>query len=494
MSAGRRAQETPQRPPHAGARWRDRRVVVVGAARSGKAAADLLLDLGASVILTDVRPRHRLAGLEALEERGAEIVAGEHPDSLWSAGDVAVVSPGVPPDADVLRNARRAGVELTSEIELAAALTSVPTVAITGSNGKSTVTAMVGAVLRQADMEVAVCGNIGLPYSRAVREELQGGGRDRYVVELSSFQCQTIRDFHPRWAAVLNLSPDHLDRHADFDEYAAAKLRIAHNCSREDWLVYCADDAELRARVHVSEDGGPRPLPFSRRPLPDSEAPGAWIEDGVIRFRGRGGSAVGVVPVDELGTIGRHNHANACAASALGLLAGAGADAAADALRDFEGLEHRMEPCATVGAITWINDSKATNVDATLAALSGVDAPVWLILGGRDKGADFERLRPLMPGRVVRALLVGEASGAIAGALDGAVPLQRCDTVDRAVACAARGARPGDVVLLAPACTSFDQFDDFEHRGRHFKEVVATVLAAGARQPSPQEPRPEGRR
>ncbi len=450
--------------------WTGKRVIVVGAGRSGVAATELLVFLGANVVLTDLRPASELAEARELNKCGVELALGSHPDELWHGVDAVVTSPGVHPDAAPLRAARKVGLTPVSEIELASAYADAPAVAISGSNGKSTVTSMVGAILTESGLSTAVCGNIGVPFSRVVRRVLQGEREvERYVLELSSFQTETIVDFRPRWAGLLNISADHLDRHGDFESYAQAKLRLVTNCTGDDWLVYSAADQWLTRHLPPA----PRAVPFTDTATDTAtDNTASWVVDGHVCWRDPDAVVHTVVDTDELAVVGSHNHLNAAAAVALSCLAGASPACAGDALRRFEGLEHRMEPCGTVCGIRCINDSKATNVDATLAALRGLDAPVWLILGGRDKDSNFERLRPALD-RVRSVLLVGEATDRVAQALNGVVPMIECIDIARAVDIGLESAAAGDVLLLAPACTSFDQYDSFEHRGRHFKTLIA---------------------
>ena len=461
---------------HAPESWDGARVVVVGAGHSGIAVAELLATLGAQVHLTDRRHAEELVGASALDElvrSGVRLELGGHPESLWEADTTVVASPGIPPTAPPLAAATAAGSPILSEIEVAAALAQAPAVAITGSNGKSTVTTMVSAILRAAGLDAPAGGNLGVPFSRLVREELAGRVVDRFVLELSSFQTESVVDFKPRWMGMLNLSDDHLDRHGTFENYAAAKLRLLDNVDAGDWIVFGADDAPLSQLV-AQRAGVPGMDPGrvgfgERRP---STAAAAWVERGWLLWQAPGSQPVEVLATDELRIVGSHNQLNACAAIGLACLAGATPDAAAEALRSFAGLEHRMEVCAEISGVLCINDSKATNVGATVAALSGLQAPIWLILGGRDKNSDFNLLRPLMRDRVRGALLIGEASGRIAASLQGAVPLQICGNLSTAFERGLDAAASGHVLLLAPACTSFDQYDSFEHRGRHFKELV----------------------
>ncbi|NKB90271.1 MAG: UDP-N-acetylmuramoyl-L-alanine--D-glutamate ligase [Acidobacteria bacterium] len=446
--------------------WAGRRVTVVGAGRSGTAAADLLNLLGAIVVVTDQRRPGQLGDFSRLESAGIRFELGGHPESLWQETELVVGSPGIAPSAPPLAAARAQNVPVISEIELAAQCTNVPALAITGSNGKSTVTAMTGAILNASGRNTEVCGNIGVSWAGLVADAIRGvADPDLYVLELSSFQTETIRDFHPRWCALLNLSADHLDRHGDFNSYAEAKLRIAANCNAEDWLIYGADDQFIRENLPAA----PRAVPFAH--ADPSESPSAFVRDQNIIWRDASGDEHRVLAVADLPVLGSHNALNACAATALACLAGATPGAARQALAEFRGLPHRSELCATLDGVLCINDSKATNVGATVAALRGLDAPIWLILGGRDKDSDFRQLLPHL-GNVRGVLLVGEATDAIAEALGDAVPVQRCETLETAVAAGLAGSQPADALLLAPACTSFDQYSSFEARGEHFRTLI----------------------
>jgi UDP-N-acetylmuramoylalanine--D-glutamate ligase len=455
-------------------RWNDKNVVVIGAARSGVAASHLLLDVGAQVTISDLRSETELPVLAPLAERGARLVCGGHPERLWDEADVVVVSPGIPFDAPPLQAARGRGLPVMAEIELAAQFIDVPITGITGSNGKSTVTSMTGEVLRAAGLEVAVCGNIGRPLSAAVGDQLRGeASYEAYVVELSSFQTEAIDRFHCDYIALLNITPDHLDRHGSLDAYAEAKLRILKNCRAGDWVVYNIEDEGLVSRM---PEVAAQRVPFAQVPLPGTQ-PAAWVDDDQVWWIGATGGPQPIIGVDEMAVLGPHNHANACAAAALGLLAGSTPEQVATGLRRYRPLDHRMEKCGELNGVICVNDSKATNIDSTVAALSGFRRGVWLILGGRDKGADFSVLEPLIEDRVVKILLIGEATSVIEAALRGSVSLERCETMDGAVQRGLSSAAPGDVLLLSPACTSFDQYSNFEERGDHFKELVAEWVA-----------------
>ena len=458
---------------HAVAAWRNRNVVVIGAGRSGVAAAHLLLDCGARVTITDMRPAAELAETAALSDRGVEVVAGSHPANLWTGADAVIISPGIPLTAAPVEQARAAGMEVLAEIELAAAFIDVPIIAITGSNGKSTVTSMVGSMFEAADRSAAVCGNIGTALSAAVhRQVVDDVVFDAYVVEISSFQAESIERFHPRYAALLNIQEDHLDRHGSLEAYGHAKLRLTLNMTGEDWLVCNLDDPELQRYLPVE---GPQAVAFTHRP-DNPEAPMAWADSDDIWWWPAGRDRQRVMALEELTVIGPHNEANACAAAALAALAGIDTASISEGLRRYRPLEHRMERCGEVHGVVCINDSKATNVAAAAAALSGFDSGVWLILGGRDKGADFAQLLPLIRERVERVLLIGEAAETIGAALAEVAP-ETCKTMQDAVARALQQAGAGDTLLLSPACTSFDQYASFEQRGAHFKTLVGSRSA-----------------
>ena len=448
--------------------WQDEEVVVLGAGRSGTAAAALLAHCGAQVTLTDLRLRHEI---DPELPEGIQLKLGGHPPSLFDAAPSVVISPGIPLSAPAVRTAQSRGSRMLSEIELASSFIETDIIAITGSNGKSTVTSMTGAILAEAGFATAVCGNIGLPLSQVILDQLLGSTPiERYIVEMSSFQCETIDVFHPHFACVLNLSPDHLDRHPAFQDYVHAKLRLLRNTSMQDWVVINADDPVLQRYRPV---GSAVEVLFGGPALSTVNGPACWVESNVIRWRSPDGEETALMPTMDLGVLGRHNELNACAAAALGMLAGASAANVRDALGSFQGLEHRMELCGKVAGVLCINDSKATNVEATLAAISGFERGVWLILGGQDKNADFNLLRPLLPGRVRRVLLIGEATGRIAASLRGSAPLQSCGTLERAIDEGLANAEAGEILLLAPACTSFDQYSGFEERGRCFKALIA---------------------
>ena len=430
--------------------------------------------------------------------------AGAEPEALPEGIDAVVVSPGVPLDRPLLADARRRGVPVLAEVELAFELVDGPVVAVTGSNGKSTTTALAGAMLREAGWDARVCGNIGEPLSSQVGVSRAGAsrsepGRAVYVVELSSFQLTTIHRFRPRAAAFLNLAADHLDRHGTLEDYAAAKRRIFENQRRrshgedgaggEDVAVLNADDPIVQA----TETRSRRRL-FSRRV---EVADGCFLRGGeVVERVPRGRAEAGEIVLfgaSDVPLAGAHNLANAMAAALLARVLDAPPEALRAALAGFGGLPHRMERVAERHGVTWYDDSKGTNPAATLGCLeSFADGTVHLILGGRNKGNDFAVLSRAVAAKARRVYLIGESADEIARALaeapggsgsgsgGGEVPLSRSETLDRAVAEVAERARPGESVLLSPACASFDQFRDFNQRGDVFQRLVRATVGGAA--------------
>lgn len=462
-------------------RWR--RVLVYGLGLSGRAAARLLLDRGVEVLGLDARSAGELDLGDLAGRRGLEVRAGREPERLPDGVDAVVVSPGVPLDRPLLGAARERSVPVLAEVELAFPLLDGPVVAVTGSNGKSTTTALAGAMLREAGFDARVCGNIGEPLSAQVpgpapaQIPSRGKGEPVYVVELSSFQLSTIDRFRPRAAAFLNLAADHLDRHGTLEGYAATKRRVFENQDADDVAVLNADDPIVRETAVAA-----RRRLFSRQ---------AEVEDGcfarggvVVERRGGDGGEIELFAASDVPLAGAHNLANAMAAALLVRALGVGPEALRRALTSFRGLPHRMERVAEEGGVTWYDDSKGTNPAATLGCLEGLpDGTVHLILGGRNKGNDFSVLAPMVGRKACRVYLIGEAAGEIERALSGAaVPLSRAETLERAVAEAAAETRPGDVVLLSPACASFDQFRDFNQRGDAFQRLVRLTVGGAVGQ------------
>jgi UDP-N-acetylmuramoylalanine--D-glutamate ligase len=448
-------------------RWR--RALVYGLGASGRAATALLRGRGVEVVAVDRGPDPPDPLGTLASDPGVELRLGAEPETLPPGIDGVVLSPGVAPEKPLVASARRFGVPVVAEVELAFHFLSGPVLGITGSNGKSTTTALTGALLEAAGFSVEVCGNIGRPLSEVV----QGPPRRVFVVELSSFQLQTIHRFRPVAAALLNLSPDHLDRHPSLDAYRDAKARIFENQGAQDTAVLNADDPAL-AGLEVPS----RRRTFS---LAGPVADGCWLEGETVME-----SAPGVAPRrlfcrDDLMLPGDHNLENAMAAALLALALGAPVEALARGLRRFKGLPHRTQLVGVVGGVRFVDDSKGTNPGASARALAGFeDGSVHVILGGRGKEASFEELAEVVERKARQAYLIGEAAEELARVLEGRVGWRMCHTLERAVSEAAAAARPGEVVLLSPACASFDQFRSFVHRGEHFQQLVQDLARRSA--------------
>ncbi len=428
------------------------RALVVGLGKSGVASAELLLKHGAVVRATDTSPEAE----RNVARLGIEFRV-QSPEVFESA-DLIVLSPGVPADLPPLEAARRRGVAVIGEVELAAPFLQGRIIGVTGSNGKTTTTALTGHILRECAVPVQVGGNIGAPVTGMVESSRD----DQWnVLELSSFQLETIRTFRAHIALCLNITPDHLDRHHTFENYAAAKRRLFETQQSGDSAVLNADDA-VCAGWAASSPARVRWFSLSRR----VEA-GAWLEEERLLVGGEPLMAASEIPVR-----GRHNIENTLAAALAARLAGLSLPAIAAAVRTFRAVEHRLEYVRTVSGVSFYNDSKATNVDATLKALEAFDGGLWVILGGKDKGSDYRVLRAPLCRKARAVLLIGAAAAKIRDHLGNAAPLVDSGTLEAAVAYGYRAAAPGDTVLLAPACASFDQFRSYEHRGDVFKTLV----------------------
>jgi len=453
---------------------RGKRVLVVGLARTGVATALFCAARGALVTATDTLSSAELADSAAkLTPAGVSLELGGHRRESFLAADLIIPSPGVSFDQPDLLAARKKGIAVWSEIELAWRFLRGRLVAITGSNGKTTTTALTGHILQSAGLPVLVGGNIGTPLISLVEDSSDASIA---VVELSSFQLEAIVAFRPDLSVFLNLTPDHIDRHGSMESYAAAKARIFENQKREDAAVMNADDP-LSARYAPSR---PRVYWFSRK----KEVPrGAFVRGDEIVFCD-GDAEARLASRSEIPMRGQHNLENVLAAATAACLAGAAPAAIAEGVRSFPGVEHRLQFVAEIAGVQFFNDSKATNVDATEKALEAFPGNLLVILGGKDKGSDYRPLRPLLERGARRAYLIGAAAEKIAGQIEGAVPFEQCGTLDRAVHAAFRAARPGDIVLLAPACASFDQFQNYEHRGRVFVELVRELAAGAAVRPA----------
>ena len=447
--------------------FKDKRVLVVGLGKSGVASALFLKEHGARVTVSDTKSGDELRNeIPVLLDHGITVETGGHGERTFRGQDLIVVSPGVPVDAPLLAQARSLGEAVIGEIELAALFLPGPIVAITGSNGKTTTTTLTGEILTAGGLPTLVGGNIGTPaVSLAGRATLD----TVVVMEVSSFQLQTIQTFRPTIAVVLNVTPDHLDRHKTIETYVDAKARIFENQRGDDFAVLNADDptcvtmaARTRAQVFW----------FSRQ---KEVKQGARVRDGSILFRdGRGEREI--MLVSEIPLKGAHNLESVLAAVCAGALMGCSPEKTRQAVQEFKAVEHRLEFVATIRGVDYYNDSKATNVDATIKALESFPANIHLILGGKDKGSDYSVLNELLRQRVKRVYTIGAAAGKIESQIvsskNGNVEVVHAETLENALRKANAVAEAGDVVLLAPACASFDQFKNYEERGRVFKEIV----------------------
>ena len=445
-----------------------KRVLVVGVARTGMATARFCVARGARVTATDDRGPEQLAGaVQQLRDLGCTLAFGANQSAVFAEQDLIVPSPGVPSNHPGLALARKAGVPIWSEIELAWRFLHGRLIAVTGSNGKTTTTALIGHILAASGKPVIVAGNIGTPLIARVDDS---SDKTIAVAEVSSFQLELIDCFRPDISVLLNLTPDHLDRHASFEDYARAKARIFENQTERDAALLNADDPATAERA----PSRPQIFWFSRKKRVVS---GAYLQGDQIIFR-REGEDVALLSRSAIGLRGNHNLENVLAAASAAFLADAATAEIAAGVHSFPGVEHRLEFVAEISGVSFFNDSKATNVDATMKALDAFPRGVLVILGGKDKGSDYTPLVPLLRERAKLVLLIGAASEKIAAQLGGAVPFERAGTLERAVAMASERSREGDTVLLAPACASFDQFEDYEHRGRIFKQLVRALAEA----------------
>jgi UDP-N-acetylmuramoylalanine--D-glutamate ligase len=456
-----------------------KRVLVVGLGRSGVASALFLKSRGARVTVSDAKSEDQLREqIPTLLDAGIAVETGTHGERTFRNQDLIVVSPGVPVDAEPLAQARALGQPVIGEIELASQFLPGPIVAITGFNGKTTTTTLVGDILATGGLKTLVGGNIG---TAAISLAENATPETAIVLEVSSFQLETIRTFRAKVALVLNVTPDHLDRHGTFAAYVNAKARIFENQQIDDFAVLNADDptcVELAGRTRAQV------FWFSREREVES---GAFVHDGQIVFR-RNGSSQTVLAASEIPLKGSHNMENVLAALCAGELMGSAPEKIRSAIVNFKAVEHRLEYVATIGGVEYYNDSKATNVDATIKALQSFPANVHLILGGKDKGSDYTLLNNLLRERVKSAYTIGAAAEKIQSHIKGTTQLVSSGTIESAVKQASAAALPGDVVLLAPACASFDQFQNYEQRGRVFKELVRQLAANKASTPTREPP------
>jgi UDP-N-acetylmuramoylalanine--D-glutamate ligase len=448
-----------------------RRIGILGLARSGRGAAALALAAGAEVYASDAGDtpalRESAAEIRAL---GGEVELGGHAVAKLVACDLLVISPGIPPTAAILLDPAVRGIPAVSELEFAFGRLRSPVIAITGTNGKTTTTALTAHLLRVAGLDAPAAGNIGLALSEIA---LLQSAPDWVVVEASSFQLGGTRHFAPRIGVLTNLAPDHLDRYPTVAAYYADKARLFANATAESVWILNGEDAEVQALAGAAPG---RRYQFRVRSQPaEGELGGFVAESGDLVLRLEAGETV-LLPGGELPLLGAHNRANALAAALAAILAGAELEAVRQGLRSFRALSHRLEPVLERGGVLWINDSKATNISSTRVALEGMTRPTVLLLGGRHKGEPYSELLPVLRERVRVVLAFGEAAELVASDLGAELPVEKiAGPFEAVVARAAELARPGDAVLLSPACSSYDMFRDYEERGERFRELVQEV-------------------
>jgi len=446
------------------------RVTIVGLGKSGKALVPWLRSRGARVSVSDSRPAYEFA--EWLEsERGSIERAefGGNSSDLLAQSDLVVVSPGVSPSSPALAEVIRKGIPVVGDLEVALAGCPARIAAVTGTNGKTTTTALLGHLLKTAKKRVEVAGNIGVPVASVVDRLTP---EHLLVLEVSSFQLDTAPSFHPAISLLLNITPDHLDRYSTMQSYTTSKARIFANQAATDLAILNRNDAKcaemalsIKARVRWFDSRG-------------AVADGAGVKDGWMVFCS-GGTHIRLIPVSELSIRGEHNLENGLAAALAGSSLGLSVEELAEGLRTFPGVPHRLEPVGRIGEVEFVNDSKGTNTDATEKALLSFPEPVVLIAGGRDKGADFSPMTSLVKERVKAVVLIGEATEKMEKAWSGVVPTRRASSMEEAVRIGWELASPRGVVLLSPACASFDMFKNYEHRGDVFREAVRALSGGG---------------
>jgi UDP-N-acetylmuramoylalanine--D-glutamate ligase len=449
-------------------RWMElkgKKVLVVGLGKSGLAAALFLRRRGAQVTVSDLRSAKALSKeIPSLMEAGIAVEAGGHGLLTFRRQDLIVVSPGVPLSTPELVQVRNLGLPIIGELELAARFLKGDVLAITGSNGKTTTTTLCGEIFSAGGLKTVVAGNIGLPVIEVVDQSAPGTWS---VLEVSSFQLETTESFHPRVAVILNITPDHLDRHGTFENYAALKEKIFANQGAEDYLILNGDDPVVQQAASRTKS---QVLWFSRSKIVRR---GTFLMDGMVMFRpSEQGKPIPVVPLADIPLKGEHNIENVLAAVCAACVASVPAEVIARTVASFEAVEHRLEFVASIHGVDYYNDSKATNVDATAKAIASFPGNIHLILGGKDKNSDYTQLNALLRARVKAVYTIGSAAEKIEGQIAGVTSIIHAGTLEAAVDQAAGQAVAGDVVLLAPACSSFDQFENYEERGRVFKQTV----------------------
>lgn len=449
--------------------YNGKKALVCGMARSGIAAAKLLNRLGARVTLQDMKKREEIsADVLALEGEGIVLYTGANPDEIACAQDLIVLSPGIPCDLPFIAAAENAGIEVISEVELAYRLTPCPITAITGTNGKTTTTTLTGEIMKTAYSGTAVVGNIGVPYSEEVERLTE---KDWVVAEISSFQMEKAKEFHPHISAVLNITPDHLNRHKTMDVYIAMKERVFAKQTAEDFCILNHGDEACRK---MADKTAAKVFFFDSS---ERLAEGIYLDGDAIEVRW-GAINETLIHVDELQILGVHNYENVMAAAAMGICAGIALDTIRTVLNGFAGVAHRIEYVATVDGVDYYNDSKGTNVDASIRAVLAMKKPIVLIGGGYDKGSSFDEWTKLFPGRVKHLVLIGVTAPKVRASAEkfGFTAISDCETFAEAVDLCREKAEDGDCVLLSPACASWGMFDNYEQRGDMFKEQVRGYL------------------
>ncbi len=442
---------------------RNSKITVIGAARSGVAAAKLLKSQGANVFVSDKESNENLKTQTAnLKSLGIEFETGGHSDRVYDCS-LMVISPGVPSNAPVVVEAQKRGIKVVSELETASWFCRAPIIAVTGSNGKTTTTTLIGRILGDVKKKHVVAGNIGTAFSSVVLDLVE---TDLAVLEVSSFQLDHIETFHPTVSVILNITPDHMDRYDNsMEKYAASKARIFMNQEPDDILIYDADDKWTAKSIHAAPS---KKILFSIHRKWDE---GAFIENKKL-VTALHGNQTEIIATDEISIKGTHNLYNAMAATLVGELMGVSPVSIRATLRNFKGVEHRLEFVRELNGVGYYNDSKATNVDSVWYAVLAFKEPIVLLLGGRDKGNDYSKLLELVKKNVKAIIAIGESAGKVEKAFSRISKVVTATSMQEAVTLAKNLSQPSDVVLLSPACASFDWFENFEHRGRVFKELV----------------------
>lgn len=448
--------------------YENKKVIVCGMARSGISAAKLLASVGADVTLQDMKPMDvliKLHDIEAYKKAGIKIFAGANPDDIIDSFDYAVLSPGVPCDLPFIKKAEGSGVKVISEVELAYTLTECPVCAITGTNGKTTTTTLTGMFLNKKYKNTAVVGNIGVAYS----EKVKSLKADDFVcAEISSFQLETSDTFRPHIAAVLNITPDHLNRHKTMDNYVAVKEKIFMKQNKDDFTILNKNDEYC---VKMADKTKGKVFFFSSAEKLDE---GIYLDGDNIHIKWKGLDE-DVINIHDLRILGTHNYENVMAAVACAVCAGVDMESIREILKEFNGVEHRIEYCGTFDGVDYYNDSKGTNPDASIRAVLAMRKPIVLIGGGYDKDSSYDEWVKLFDGRVKKLILIGATAGKIAECCDryGFTDYEFADTFKKCIEKCKASAEEGDCVLLSPACASWGMFEDYEQRGRMFKEMVA---------------------